>query len=356
MISLKYFILPLKIYSKLLLPGFLLVFFSFCGCKNKDNLPKETQATQPSVSNLPKQIIFVGNTGKNAGLFLYNFKNKQSQQLWSNKRETVIELSYSENMKTTFFLTASEFGKKGVFPFVNNIKLYSVDDSLNIKFIQNIGSGLQVTAYWTDANTYQIVLNSIDKTIAQYVEQSLFLFGANGKLLLSEKKAYDLTKDGYPNLPLEKTNLFSKTGKYVLSSNDKIPTILSLRNKEKRETKEIYQSQFKLKLVGWTGDDSFLCFTTLDVSPNNETLYDAEPQTSRLVIYSIKTHNVIRDIKGGGYKNFFLIENLLIYDDGFKDKSEIIIYDLSTHKELDRIKINGGCGIKNIPLIPDYEA
>jgi hypothetical protein len=46
----------------------------------------------------------------------------------------------------------------------------------------------------------------------------------------------------------------------------------------------------------------------------------------------------------------------LFFDDGFKEKSRIYIYNLQTNTISDSVIISGGCGLKNIPLIPNYEA
>ena len=45
-----------------------------------------------------------------------------------------------------------------------------------------------------------------------------------------------------------------------------------------------------------------------------------------------------------------------MFDDGFKQKSKIFIYNLRSDRLTDSIKVSGGCGLKSIPAIPDYGA
>ncbi len=112
----------------------------------------------------------------------------------------------------------------------------------------------------------------------------------------------------------------------------------------------------KLRDIGWSKNNDDLIFSTIDVTPGNETLYSKDPQTSSLYIYSLKNHKIENKWEGGGYKNFFIQNDKLFFDTGFKDNSMIIIYDLNNSSPVDTIKINGGCGLENIPKIPDYSA
>ncbi len=328
----------------------------FIGC----NRPKESNVIKKETKEINEKpsgnLLFVGMINNRPGLYVYDFNEKKSEVFWSNKAESVINLSYSEDKNKIFFLTATAYGKKGVFPFVDNVKLYVVEDSFKVRFVQKIGSGLQVFSNWTDANTYQVLYNTIDKTIAQYVEQNVLLFSKDVKLLLSEKKTYDLTKDGYPNLPVEKYNLSSPSGKYFLSANEQEEKQIYFQDKERNTKNLICTLKFKLKQVGWTSDENYLFISSLDVSPNNESLYEQNPQTSSLIVYSIKEQKIVKEFFGAGYKNFSVLNNLLIFDDNFEKKSEIIIYDLNKQTEINRISIQGGCGLTKIPEIPNYEA
>ncbi len=118
----------------------------------------------------------------------------------------------------------------------------------------------------------------------------------------------------------------------------------------------INSSSESLNQIYWTQDGKYLIFTTLDITTANETLYDDEPQTSHFFVYAIDDNKVIFQKDGGGIKNFLLRGNLIFFDDGFGDKSNISTYNLLTNEYRTVIEIKGGCGLNYIPFIPDYDA
>jgi hypothetical protein len=85
-------------------------------------------------------------------------------------------------------------------------------------------------------------------------------------------------------------------------------------------------------------------------------LYDDDPKTSHLRIYSIAENKFIYEKLGAGFKNFNIYDNYVVYDTGFGLKSFISIIDLRSGNEIGRVNVQGGCGLRFIPLIPDYEA
>jgi hypothetical protein len=63
---------------------------------------------------------------------------------------------------------------------------------------------------------------------------------------------------------------------------------------------------------------------------------------------------VVKEWTGGGYKNFFTINDFLIFDDGFGKKSSIYIYNFETGNLIKQIKIKNGCGLNEIPEVPRF--
>ena len=112
----------------------------------------------------------------------------------------------------------------------------------------------------------------------------------------------------------------------------------------------------KLNQIEWTPENKYLIFSTINITPRNNTLYSKKPETAKIFIYSIPDKKIIKEWNGGGFKNFILLKDLLIFDDGFSKKSSIKIFDLKTLQITNSIRIKGGCGIRNIPSIPDYSA
>ncbi len=342
---------------KILFPFLILIFILGCGEENKtkETIPNSNQSLKKEKAS---SFIFVGMIGEKAGLYSYEFNKGKSKRFWSSPSEQVVELSFSDDRKAAFFLTARSYGKRGVFPFITRVKLYNINlDSNSVSFVSNIGDGMQVFTEWVDSNNFKVALNSIDIKVSEYVNQHTFIFNTFGKALLNEKKIYNFIKEGYPSPPKAKINLKSSQLNTELKIEEKDgENSFYLENNSKDEIKFICSDNKKIRDVVWANNNSDLIFSTVDVTPGNETIYDKNPETSNLYIYSIKKDSIIQTWKGGGYKNFFLENNKLLFDTGFKENSLIIIYDLKNNSPIDSIKINGGCGLENIPELPDYSA
>lgn len=342
----------------------ILTIFILTGCKRNNDagtkiITKDSlQAQNSNEAWILNEIIFVGLIENKSGLYKYNISTKSYSEFWHNDKEEVVEVSYSPDKKSIYFLTAHQSGKKGVFPFINKVKLYyiSVDSGL-VRFIQNIGGGLQVFSFWESDDTFKVILNVIDITIATEVDQTIQIFNASGNKISKEKKIYDLAKVGYPQSSMLKNNLTSPNKKFSICSIDSITTQIYLFDHFRNDKKILLANlNQKLNFVDWSTDEKLLFLSTLDVSPNNETLYDEEPATSNLLVYSLEDKRIIKMFEGGGVKNYMIDQDILLFDDGFKAKSKLYIYNFRSGQMIDTVKIMGGCGLKNIPTIPDYGA
>ncbi len=339
------------------------IFCFLSGCSEKKLKEENRTDTRAALHSIQKKadavndFYFVGMIGENPGLYKFISKNKTVKQFWSSKDEKVVELSYSANRKAAFFLTANDYGKQGVFPFISQAKLYLIDlTASKTKLVKEIGSGLQVFMLWTTDNSFKVILNSFDTTVANYVNQETFIYSEFGRELVNNSKTFDITKEGYPNPPGRIGNFSSPNGKYTVWANDSIPASIYLRQKNKSEKILMGTTDQKLNQVEWTPDSKYVIFSTLDISPMNKTLYDKQPSTSKILIYFLEEKKFTKFWEGGGVKNFFIENNYIIFDDGFGKNSIIRIYNYRTLKSIDTIQINGGCGLRNIPQIPDYSA
>src|SRR3989337_4309183 len=234
-------------------------------------------------------VLFIGLIGKKARIYKYNFSTKSYSEFWHNEKEEVVELSYSPNKKSAFLLTAHQSGKKGVFPYINSVKLYSISlDSNTVKLVETIGSGLQVFSFWEKDNLFRIILNIFDVAVGKYVEQKIKTFNASGKKLADEKKTYDLAKDGFPKIPVAQKKITSPDKKYSILSIDSTQTqIYLINNNGNEEKKLIAKLNQKLNVIDWSEDGEYLIFSTIDISPGNETLYNKEQATSKLFTFSV---------------------------------------------------------------------
>ena len=341
---------------------FSLTLLLLAGCVNQnENNTKELNTSENSAlknyQTKTENFYFVGNVNDRPGIYKYNINKNSYSKFWSNENESVVELSHSPKGNRIFFLTAKEFGKAGVFPFIHNVKLYLLDqDSSKVDYIKSIGSGLQVFTAWEADNTFRVILNSFDKTVANYINQHTLIYSEFGRKLVDEMKAFDITKEGYPQPPAAKGKTRSPYGEYLVAASDSQQTSIYLKSSSNHKKSFIDSSSQKLNQIDWTPDNKYVIISTLNISPRNNTLYDKKPETSKIIIYSINGNKIIKKWDGGGLKNFILLKNLLIFDDGFKKKSSINLFNLNTLQMIDSIHIQGGCGIRNIPTIPDYSA
>lgn len=333
---------------------FIVLFIAFTlGCEKESEKETAEVKIEKTIEQAVNNFYFVGNRNGSPDIFHYNWNKKTYSPFFQSRKEKVVELFFNHRRDKAFVITASNFGKKGVFPFINNVKVYLMhpgNDSL--QFLKALGDGLQVFSKWEDDNSFKVVLNNIDKTIAKYIEQQTVVYNTKGKLLFEENKRYDLEVEGYPP-PLQNDPSNFSSENFKIEQND---SSIYLTNISSSEQLLISKIKYDLSKVEWSEDGNFLVFTTLDVSPSNETLYSREPKTSQLFIYSLKDKKLIKKFEGGGFKNFFIENNYLFFDDGFSDQSQIIIFDMLKQEEYDKINIENGCGIRSIPQRPDYSA
>lgn len=323
------------------------------GCNKKDDGQKIAEnRTLISEKASAEFFYFVGRALYTPGIYKYSFNNKKNKKIWASKNERVIELSYSVNLKNAFFITAKSYGKLGLFPFVEKIKLYTLNTKTGeINFVKVIGSGMEVYTHWETDDSFSIILNSLDENIATYINQQKQIFNVFGKLLRDETKTYDLTADGYPVPAKPEKKKWSSDGKYSFLVRDDSINIYTISSGS--GNKEIISTTQKLRQFEWT-DSSNLIFTTADLTPGNKTLYSRNPETSKLIIYSPKKNEILKFWEGGGVKNFLITNGKLIFDTGFENESRINLIELENFKQFDVIIIQGGCGIKYITEVPNY--
>lgn len=315
------------------------------GTPNSDNEIDTVQAVKSVDEEIPGSFFFVGNYYGKPAIYNYDLIKNNWKVIWANQREPVINLSYSRDNRSIFFLTAGKYGKKGNLPFVNRIKLYRVDpDSVKGKFIRDVGSGIQVLAQWNYDGNFEVILSSIDKTIAQYVNVNKQVYNTFGKLVDDKIETYDLTKDGFPNLVPARISKLSDSGNYGLSESG---DSLFLRTLGVDSLKFIVSLLYDLNKIRWSSDEAYAFFSTRVME--EKSLQGKDASNSELFVYNVNADSITVHWHGEGIKNFVTIGDLLIFDDGFDWKSSIQIYNYRMNELIGSIKISGGCGLAYIP-------
>ncbi len=152
-----------------------------------------------------------------------------------------------------------------------------------------------------------------------------------GNCIDSEVKTFDIEKSGFPQLIPPRNSTISPSGKYGVSfKSDSV----FLKTAGTDTLKFVTVMKHNLNKLKWSDDEKYLFLSTLNL--DNETIKTKNPETSELFIYSLEADSLIEAFGGAGVKNFFTMNELLIFDDGFSTNSKINIYDLSSKK-------NSGC-------------
>lgn len=325
---------------------------SFLACTKKadENKPAERAATAKVDG-----FVFVGNVAANASLLSFTFSDNRIDTLWQNKKEQVSYYSQFNNSQRSFFITTTEQVKKGVFPQVKDISLYFISQGKSsVRKVKNFGNGLQFFAYWQDSNSVKLIINAIDPTTASYVEQKSLVVSWEGQQLFEEKKVYDLTKEGYPRLPQLPLEFSSSYSGASILSGQQNEIRVKMHNGQSDEIASA--SKFRISQIAWSENARWVFLTTGFIHPDNATLYSANPQTAKLYVFDLEKRMLLFSKASGGFLHIRQVNGLLLFDEGFGEKSMIRIYNPETNKIIHEIKINGGCGLTNIPQIPDYEA
>lgn len=337
--------------------SFIILFFAsvFCGCSNKNSNYKNGNGSDIKIKNSSEQFssfLFVGIIGKNPGLYKFDINKRHTSQVWSNSKEKVIELSYSENKKFAFFLTAESIDRLGVFPYLTNVRLYLIDAySSDVSFIKNLGNGLQVFTSWESNTAFKIIFNCPDKKVVTFIDQKIEFYNVFGKELSSQVKIFDLTKDGYPK-PAIKDNQYYSFGKdYKIYFTDSTKIISIVQNLHPENNLFISSDQ-KLGYSEYSNESKYLFFSTTNLSPVDSGLSNGNTEESGIYIYSTKENKIVKNWIGNGIKDFLIVNDYLIFNDGLQKDSEIKIIKINSQKDFFIIKLKGGCGLRNIPQIP----
>ena len=330
-----------------------IIFLLIAGCDKKS---EKTNATIPVKKEKFEGFLFVGIIVHKPGIYKYDVIKKKQTEFWSNYNEQVVDLTYSLDGKYAFFLTAGYFGKKSFLPYITRVKLYLIDlDSSRVIFIKNFGNGAQVFTQWQSDSNFKIIFNKPDKIVPTYINQQIYICNVFGKELLNEIQTYDLTKSPYPRPQRNTLNYESPGGDYKIISTSTDSTNLYLEDTYEKSYDFVASNSQKLNKFAWSYDGSYLIVSTIDITAGNKTLISGNLATSNLYIYDVDQKKIVKVWKGSGIKNFFLRNDFLIFDNGFDEKSSITIFNYRKLKVYDVIKLKSGCGLRNIPELPDIK-
>jgi hypothetical protein len=321
----------------------LLVF----GC-NERNSGSESERFEREIANAKltefKELYFVATYSGIPSIFRYQVEKGKTKVFWSHKDEKVMQLLVSDDRQTAYFLTKHQQRLKSSKPAIERGHLYRIDMNIGkVESITQLDEGIQMIPFWTDDDRFTLVINSIDKTIASYINKNTQVYNKFGKLLSDNNETFDITKDGYPITKLPALKYSSSSGRFKLEQ--KGDTVLIHQSGSKNAIKSIFEKK-ELKQIGWAENNKQVVILFME-NGESESLAQNKP-SSLLIIFDLQKKKIVKSFDGQGYKRFVLIGDLLIFDDGFGRDSFIELFSLSSLSENKRIKISGGCSLKNI--------
>jgi len=176
-----------------------------------------------------------------------------------------------------------------------------------------------------------LVINSIDKTIASYINKNTQVYNRFGKLLSDNTEIFDITKDGYPLTKLPQLSLKSQNEMFTVI--EKKDSIFVKNTKSKKEIKTRFKNK-KILQINW--------------AENNKHLLILMIPKPILAVFDLQLKKTVKIFDNVSFKNFVLIGDFLIFDKGIGRDSEIEIVKLESLNKFKTIKLNGGCSLRSL--------
>lgn len=285
------------------------------------------------------ELYFIGEDLERAALYKTELLLPKPQLVWSKWGHGILELFRSKDRNTFFFTTALHKGIRGSFPLIMDTKLFFFNrEQEHIKNINSFGNIMNITGNWEDS-TFITLYSTLDSMLTSTIYQRQFDYNLEGDLINSSERIFELVKDGIPVPKFSNINPVSYDLRYKLSpfktDSSLVLNIIDELNGTKIFISELYG---EIKENDWNSTNDFLFI----VVHSNLDFTD-------LLVVNLREMKLVRQFSSPGEKNFIIVGNLLIFDDGYKENSRIIIYRYRKDKIYSEIKVAGGCGINNIP-------
>jgi hypothetical protein len=318
------------------------------GCNNSENNSYDQKFNDEIANATIAEFIgfyFVGNHSGIPAIYHYDASSEKVKLFWKKEGERVMDLLVSRDKKAAYFLTMRKQRLKSSKPAIERGRLYRIDfDANKVELITQLDEAIQIIPFWQDDDRFTLVINSVDKTIASYINKNTQVYNKFGKLLSDNNEIFDITKDGYPITKLPELKLMSPNEMFsVIMQED---TLQIKRN----SSGQIINTKFikkEIRQINWAGNNKNVILLLVNKADELQSS-STKPDSSTLIIFDLFNKKVIKTFDEVGYKSFVLIGDFLIFDNGFGKDSSIKIINISSLEELKTIKIAGGCGLRNI--------
>ena len=289
-------------------------------------------------------FYFVGNQSGIPSLYWYDYYKDKVKIFWRDPDERVIDLLISPNNKSGFFITKRKQRLKSSQPAIEKGRLYRIDfEQKRTELITQLTDGIQIIPFWLDNDRFTLVINSVDLTIASYINKNTQVYNRFGKLLSDNTEVFDITKDGYPVTKISRLQLTSPNEMFtVIEKND------SVQIKQTKSRKEI-KTRFKNKTImqiKWAEDNKHVLLLMKTKVPKEN--INQDDVSVLLALFDLQKKKTVKMYSGIGVQNFRIIGNYLLFDNGVGKKSEIEIVKIDDVGKIQKIKVHGGCSLRRI--------
>ena len=331
---------------------YLIIFFlnaiilNSCGEKTDEEKAEEHLSNAINKAQIAEftGFYFVGNQSGIPSLYWYDYYKDKVKIFWRDPDERVIDLLISPNNKSGFFITKRKQRLKSSQPAIEKGRLYRIDfEQKKTELITQLTDGIQIIPFWLDNDRFTLVINSVDLTIASYINKNTQVYNRFGKLLSDNTEVFDITKDGYPVTKISRLELTSPNEMFtVIEKND------SVQIKQTKSRKEI-KTRFKNKTImqiKWAEDNKHVLLLMKTKVPKEN--INQDDVSVLLALFDLQKKKTVKMYSGIGVQNFRIIGNYLLFDNGIGKKSEIEIVKIDDVGKIQKIKVHGGCSLRRI--------
>ncbi len=333
-------------YFYLIIFFFIATILISCGEKSDEEKAEEHLSNAINKAQITDftGFYFVGNQSGIPSLYWYDYNKDKVKIFWRDPDERVIDLLISPNNKSGFFITKRKQRLKSSQPAIEKGRLYRIDyEQKKTELITQLTDGIQIIPFWLDNDRFTLVINSVDLTIASYINKNTQIYNRFGKLLSDNTEVFDITKDGYPVTKINRLQLTSPNEMFtVIEKND------SVQIKQTKSRKEI-KTRFKNKTIlqiKWAEDNKHVLLLMKTKVPRENVNQDDE--NVLLALFDLQKKKTVKMYSGIGVQNFRVIGNYLFFDSGVGKKSEIEIVKIDDVVKIQKIKVHGGCSLRRI--------
>lgn len=305
--------------------------------KNYDVIYKDSV-----IKNDYDPLYFVGYDLGRPALYKIDILKDQPELIWSKWGRKIMHLHRSENRGDFFFSASLSEDIRGNFPLVMDARLYMFNRvSERISLVRYFGRGLNLSTGWESDSSFAAYFTTLDSMLTSTIIQRKFTYDADGEQRDSTENIFNLVKEGIPIPTFESINPISPNLRYkiAIGENDSTSS-LNIIDELNGSNNFITDVNSELKENKWNAESDYL-FAKFESKKS--------PDTTDLYVVDLKEMKLIEHFRSAGRKNFIILGNLLIFDEGYEADSYITLYRYRRNKIYSEIRIPGGCGVNSIP-------